>query len=130
MSTFVLAPIWEIRGIIRVHKLFIDGHCPFDEFCDQIRREGNLVGQLASMANLLEQVANLKRLPREKFRDITPERERYKEYELKRNDLRVYLFKEEGLIVVLGGKKGNQKGDIRRFRRIKQLYLDSKQHHT
>ncbi|MEJ0055764.1 MAG: helix-turn-helix transcriptional regulator [Bacteroidota bacterium] len=76
--------------------------------------------------SIIDQVANLKRLPREKFRDITAAKQAVKEFEIKKNDLRVYAIKEDGHIIVLGGRKSDQDEDIKRFRSIKQRYLDSK----
>ncbi len=126
MYRFVLGDLPEVRGIISFKKLIIDGFCPYDEFCDQIRQEGNLAKQLIGIINNMNQVANLKRLPREKFRDITPRNDAIKEFELKKGDLRIYLIKEEGHILILGGKKSSQLGDIKHFRFLKKRYIESK----
>ena len=126
MFRFVLGDLPEVKGTISFKKLIIDGVCPYDEFCDQIRREGNLAKQLIGIINNMNQVANLKRLPREKFRDITPGNDAIKEFELKKGDLRIYLIKEAGHIVILGGKKSTQRGDINHFRVVKRRYIESK----
>ena len=48
----------------------------------------------------------------------------FKQYEFKTKNLRVYAFhdKSNGRIIVLGGKKGTQKKDIKRFRLILENY--------
>jgi putative component of toxin-antitoxin plasmid stabilization module len=128
MSKFALFDIPEVKGLIRFKKLVIDGVCAYDQFCNQIRKEGNLSKQLIGLLNNLNQVANLKRLPKEKFRDITPTKDPIKEFEIKKGDLRLYAFKDEaGHIIVFGGKKSTQNADIGRFRSIKKQYLTLKQ---
>lgn len=106
--------------------LEIDGNCPFMEFCAQIERDGNLKKQLATALSRMDQLANMQLLPVQKFRDVTPRKERVKEFEIKTPDLRIYLIKEEGHIIILGGKKNTQSEDIRKFRSIKQQYIQSK----
>ena len=126
MSKFALQNIDRIKGQIRFKKLIVDGECQFDQFCELIRHEGNLEKQLIGIFSNMEEVAQMRRLPREKFRDITPAKESIKEFEIKKGDLRVYVIKEDGHIVVLGGKKGDQDEDIKQLRSIKRRYLDSK----
>ena len=126
MNKFALGDIPEIKGVIRFKKLIIDGVCAYDQFCEELRREGNLTKQLIGILSNMNQVANLKRLPKEKFRDITPRKEEIKEFEIKKGDLRVYILKEDGHIVVIGGKKSTQDEDINHFRSIKKRYLESK----
>ena len=122
-----MASIEVVKGPIKFKKLIIDGRCQYDEFCTQIEQEGNLKKQLVGILNNMNQVANLQRLPEAKFRNITPSKERVKEFEIKKGDLRVYVIKEAGHIVILGGKKGTQDEDIKKFRLIKERYLSSKQ---
>ncbi|MEX2232315.1 MAG: hypothetical protein WD824_09150 [Cyclobacteriaceae bacterium] len=127
MPKFALSDIPEVKGLIRFKKLLINDVCQYDQFFDQIRKEGNLSKQLIGLLNNLNQVANLKRLPKEKFRDITPAKDPVKEFEIKKGDLRLYVFKDEaGHIVVIGGKKSTQDEDIGWFRSIKKQYLESK----
>jgi len=125
MHTFTLEPMGEVRGRIPFFKLVIDGHCPFDAFCDQIQREGHQAKLTISTFTIMNQVSNLQRLPKEIVRDITPAREGVREYEIKRGALRFYLIKFKGHIVILGGKKGTQQKDIARFRSLKKSYLNS-----
>lgn len=126
MNRFALEDIPEVRGQIRFKKLIIDDNCPYDDFFEQIKNDGNLRKQLMGILNNMNQVAQMKRLPKEKFRDITPLKKSVKEFEIKKGDLRIYVIKEHGHIVVLGGKKSTQDEDITKFRSIKRRYLDSK----
>lgn len=113
-------------GRIPFRKLVVDGVSPYDQFCSQLAKDGNLAKQLSGAINIMNQVANFQRLPSEKFREITPHGEQIKEYEIKKGDLRFYVIKEDGHILVFAGKKGSQKKDIRRFRLLKESYLQSK----
>jgi putative component of toxin-antitoxin plasmid stabilization module len=126
MNRFALEDIPEVKGQISFKKLIIDGSCPYDEFFEQIKNDGNLRKQLMGILNNMNQVAQMKRLPKDKFRDITPSKESVKEFEIKKGDLRIYVIKEQGHIVVLGGKKSTQDEDITKFRSIKRRYLESK----
>ena len=126
MNRFALEDIQEVKGLIRFKKLIVDGVCQYDEFCKQIKREGNLNKQLIGLINNMNQVANLKRLPKEKFRDIAPKNDPIKEFEIKKGDMRVYLIKEDGHIIILGGKKSTQQEDIKKFRSVKKRYIESK----
>lgn len=126
MNRFALGDVEGISGQIRFKKLFIDGVCQYDEFCEQIKKDGNLKKQLVGVMNNMNQVAQMRRLPKEKFRDITPAREAVKEFEIKKGDIRIYVIKDDGHIVVLAGKKGSQDEDIKLFRSIKKRYMDSK----
>lgn len=81
MPRFTIKEIEEVSGNrVRIYKLFRDDHCEFDEFCMEIRKEGNLEAQFAVIQNRLEDVANMRLLPVSKFRDITPSKSRIKEY--------------------------------------------------
>jgi putative component of toxin-antitoxin plasmid stabilization module len=126
MSKFALRKLAAVEGRIPFSMLEVDGVCPFEEFCSQIRRDGNLSKQLITAIARMNQVANLQRLPVEKFRDITPTKDVIKEFEIKTGDLRIYLIKEDEHIVILGGKKNTQPDDIKRFRSIKKRYIQSK----
>jgi putative component of toxin-antitoxin plasmid stabilization module len=126
MNKFALKKIPEIKGRILFSMLEVDGACQFEEFCSEIEEDGNMKKQLITAFARMTQVSNLQRLPEQKFRDITPRNETIKEFEVKTNDLRIYLIKEEGHIIILGGKKNTQKGDISHFRSVKRRYLQSK----
>ncbi len=125
MGNYTLKWIDEIRGKQKIFKLCIDGNCQFDEYEDEIIRQGQYVEEIGSIYSFIEDIANNKLLPKAKFRDITlTKKDRVKEYEFKTNHLRVYAIKTpEGKTIVFGGYKNSQPKDIRKFRSIKRAYI-------
>jgi putative component of toxin-antitoxin plasmid stabilization module len=126
MSKFALEEFRLIRGNTRFYKLKVNDVCLFDEFCDEIQRQGNLAKQLRSALTIMERVAqNLPTSP-DKFKNITENDDPVNEYEIKTKDLRIYLFRNsDGAIVVSGGKKSTQKKDINRFKNLTREYYNS-----
>lgn len=122
-----LIRIEEIEGKNVIYKLEENGTCYFDEFCEQIKGEGNIAKELDRVQSILDDVANLLSLPQKKFKDITPDKEKIKEYEVKTRNLRIYLIKfpENGKCILIGGKKNSQKKDINYFRSIKKRVLEN-----
>ena len=81
--------------------------------------------QLSGAVSIIENSANLFRMPKGKFRIIEGHGLKCKIYEAKKGMIRVYLFHQEqtGRIIVTGGKKGDQKRDIRSvIKTIKEYY--------
>jgi hypothetical protein len=128
MPTFALQELKELSSKLRIYKLLIDNACEYDAFETQIQLDGTYASELVTIQTRLIEIAECKSLPKEKFKDITPRKEPIKEYEIKTRNLRVYLFHEAntGRVIVLGGKKTDQKSDIKRFRRIKKDYFNQK----
>lgn len=128
MYNFALKEIEEIKGKLKIYKLYIDGVCIYDQFEKEIETEGNLKSELRTIITRLYDIADCKSLPDKKFKDITLKNDRNKEYEIKTHNLRVYLFhdRENGRVIVSGGKKTSQKSDIKRFRNIKKDYFNQK----
>ncbi|NVM62000.1 hypothetical protein FHW88_000276 [Mucilaginibacter sp. SG538B] len=126
MAKYSLKEVEQVNGKIKYFKLEIDGRCQFDEFCQDIQRDGNLTSELASIYSIMNSQANLHMLPKTKFRDITPKKSKNKEYEFKKGSVRIYALKDAvGNIIVYAGKKGSQSIDMARFRTIKLDYLNS-----
>ena len=115
---------------IPVYDLYTDETCVFSNFYDQIKREGNLMGDLAGAINHLKSSANLLRLPVTKINIIEQKRlpAKCKLYEAKKNQIRIYFFHEEktGRIIVTGGKKSTQKQDINAIVNLLREYYDGK----
>lgn len=126
MRKFGLKYVEEVVGQIKIFKLIVDNHCPYEDFESQIIYEATYSSELITIQTRLLDIANGRLLPKEKFRNITPRKEHVKEYEIKTRHLRVYLFHEDitGRILVCGGKKVNQDKDIAYLRRIKKEYLN------
>jgi putative component of toxin-antitoxin plasmid stabilization module len=151
MSIFVLQRIQTSTGRLSFYTLNKCVHCPFDRICgakdkqEAVRKYDCMLSewdafedslsktnvvfrkQLIRVYSMLDSLVNLQTLPHTKFKDITPAKERVKEYELKTEDLRVYMFHIErtGRVIVLGGIKGTQEADIKRFRNLKHAYLNA-----
>lgn len=130
MPTFALQKIGEIKGKINFFYLKVDDKIQFLEFEEQIKNEGNLVSELATIQARMQEMAEMRNpMPEKKCRDLTPKGDPVKEYELKTRNLRVYLIHEErvGRVVVMVGKKTTQPKDIKKFRNIKSAYLKEKE---
>lgn len=125
MTIFALQKIPEVSGKIFVFKIIINGKCPYDEFEMVISREATYRRELFTIQTRLTEMAEGKLLPEQKFKNITPAGDPVKEYEIKTRNLRVYLFHEKntGRIIVIGGKKVQQKSMIKHFRNIKHHYI-------
>jgi hypothetical protein len=129
MPIFALQEIEEIKGKIKFFLLTIDGESQYEAFEAQIQAEGNLNRELITVQVRMQEMAEMRHpMPNTKCRDLTPKKDPVKEYELKTKHLRVYLIHEEhkGRIVILAGKKGTQPKDIKKFRKLKEAYLNSK----
>ncbi len=124
MHKFALEKIEAVKGRQTFFKLKKGAKCFLDDFEAEIKRNGQYVGELASLYAIMEAVSNNQSLPKTKFREITLKKEIIKEYEVKTKNLRLYLIKHtNGKIVVFGGYKNNQKSDIRSFRSLKSQFL-------
>ncbi len=129
MKEYSLNKIEEIDGKQVFYKLEIGGVCQFDEYVNEIIRDGQYIDEYASLIANMEDIANLKLLPKTKFRDITlSKKDKVKEYEFKTKHLRVYAIKNDaGKLILLGGYKNSQKKDINKFRALKDSYLKMKE---
>jgi hypothetical protein len=128
MTTFALHRIKEIEGLFPFFKLEMKGIILFDAFEVEIAKNSTISGQLKSLQTTLYRIANNMEVPETKFKVLKGCHDDYTEYEAKTKDLRVYFFKEPetGRIIVIGGRKSNQREDIRQFRNIKRQYILSK----
>lgn len=125
MSIFVLKKIEEIVGKVEFYKLEKNGFCFFNEFCEEITKDGNHESELIKIQIIMDSIANNKLLPQNKYKKLDDSGN----WEIKTRNLRVYLFHEKktGKIIVLGGKKNSQKKDIVTFKNLKDQYLKSLQ---
>lgn len=97
-------------------KMYIDGTCQFDEFCEEVRASKNEYKNLVAIIALMQCFSNIL-LPKEKFRQIK-DLDRNDIYEFKKKGLRVYvLLCKPDVVIILGGYKKNQKKDISRLKR-------------
>ncbi len=137
MSKFVTKEIKDIKGRQKFEELVILDNSldlkhielanvrgVWQEYKESL--EEKYSGSFDGLTAIMNRVANLQSLPDTKFRDITPHGEPVKEYEFKYQDLRAYGIKiPNGKLILLGGFKNKQKGDIAFFRGLKKKYLNS-----
>jgi hypothetical protein len=98
-----------------LYNLVINKTCQIDEFEDEISSESSLANEVDKLYNILRKVCDLKMLPKTMFRLIHTREIPFQLYEAKSKNLRFYLIKLEktGKVIVLGGRKNNQKADFK-----------------
>lgn len=122
--SIILSPNTARNTRIAIFELCKNDESLFQQFCDEIEQDGNLIDELAGAIRIVEDTSNLKLSPKTKFRPLEATKLPCKFYEAKYKSIRIYLFHEEntGRIIVIGGKKGNQDEDIKRAKRIIREY--------
>ena len=124
MAEYSLVRIDQVIGKQVFEKLVIDGVAPFDVFVDDL--EDRYRSELRTMYAYMDVIANNRSLPYQKFHPFSDGNDGVREYEFKTKHLRVYAIEKlGGKIIIVGGKKINQRKDITKFRRIKEDYLKS-----
>src|SRR5947209_2531831 len=114
MPNFTLEEFKDSYTRQRIHKLIREGSCFYDEFKTEIKKDNNLSGELSDLWATLKYVANGKTpfLRENKYRKIR-RASKYPIFEVKSKNLRLYVFTDdEGMIIILGGKKKSQVEDI------------------
>ena len=114
---------------ISVYELQKNEASLFEEFVDEIEKDGNLFDKLAGAIRIIEETSNLNRYPKTKFREIQGHKLNCKIYEAKSGIIRIYIFHEEktGRIIITGGLKNNQPKDIKSILKTIKEYQDEKQ---
>lgn len=101
---------------ISVYELCKNGESLIELFAKSLEKDVKLFNQFSGAISIVERSASFSRpLPKTKFRQIEGLNLACKVYEAKKGKIRIYLFHQEktGRIIVTGGKKGNQKKDIK-----------------
>lgn len=114
---------------IDIWELCKNGKSLLQMFIDEHQNDDLIFDKIAGALSIIEITSNLLRLPKTKFRLIDGHGINCKVYEAKSGIIRLYLFHEEntGRVIVTGGKKGNQKGDIKSvLQTIKDFKNESK----
>lgn len=127
MAIFELRKIEAVQGKQEFDELVIDGVGQLEIFEEILRNDqARYVSELRTLISYMQYVADGKSLAQNKFKDVTPNGEQVKEYEFKSKHLRVYAIKKRnGKIIVLAGFKTTQKADFKRFRSLKEQYLNT-----
>jgi len=128
MSKYKLITIVELSGINLIQKLEVNGKCNFDEFYKGIVNEGTYVEELDTIQLYLSKLGQNEDIPAKKFKELKGRKgsDNIKDYELITGNLRVYCCKgsNRDKIIILAGKKSNQKKDIPKFRKIKLDFIN------
>jgi hypothetical protein len=128
MPKFALKKIEAVVGKQQFFELLVDDVSQYKQFMAEISDNPQYVSEVKTILTYMNLVAELRVfLPKTKFRDITPSKDKIKEYEFKSDHLRVYAFHLEmtGKIVAYWGYKNNQDKDIKKFRSIKKLFIET-----
>ena len=125
MNTFALRKVKAVNARQELDELMIDGKGQLDAF-EQLIAETDKRFLTEFKALLSYGVCCERQFTTRYKKDVTFEGTTIKEYEFKSKHLRVYAIKQlNGKIVVSGGFKKNQKADFKRFRTLKEQYLNS-----
>lgn len=112
---------------ISVFELCKDGESLIEEFAKSLEEDRKLFNEFTGALSIVERSASFKRpMPKTKFRIIQGHKLTCKVYEAKKGKIRIYLFHQEntGRIIVTGGKKANQKKDIKSLEKTIREYQD------
>lgn len=111
---------------IKVFELCKNGESLLQEFIDSVEKDEKLLDKLAGALSIVEHSSKGLLLPKTKFRQLQIKKIPCKLYEAKSGHIRVYLFHEEktGRVIVTGGKKGDQKKDIKAVTKTIKDYYD------
>lgn len=108
------------------YKLKINNRCSYDKFYKE-HFNSNLKSQIIQILKRLQIISkgNQNTLPSTKFHQLKRDKgDKFIDYEIKTKNLRLYFAKdEEKRIIILGGIKTNQDGDLDRMRNIKKEYF-------
>jgi hypothetical protein len=127
MAKFDLRKVEAVRAKQELDELVIDGVGQLEAFERMVfDTHSTYKTEYEALINYVQYVADGNSLRDTKFRDVTPKGELVKEYEFKSKHLRLYAIKKlNGKIVILGGLKTTQQKDFKRFRSLKDQYLNS-----
>jgi hypothetical protein len=98
----------------------------YDEFKTEIKQDNNLKAELGDLWAILKYVADGKApyLRETKYKKL--KNTKYPIHEAKSKELRLYVYIDDGMIIILGGKKTEQDEDIKRVEGIIKEYLEFK----
>ncbi|MCB9230704.1 MAG: hypothetical protein H6581_03535 [Bacteroidia bacterium] len=63
MNKFEVEILEVVQGRISFFKLKRNGKCDFDDFCEDIRKDGNLSCQVKRAFSIMNKVANMVQVP-------------------------------------------------------------------
>ncbi|MCE7061853.1 hypothetical protein [Dyadobacter sp. CY343] len=107
---------------IALYKLGIDNQYQIEEFEKLILQEGTFGKDIGKIYSIINAACNLSTLPKTLYRVLNLPNMPHRIYEAKSAGLRYYLIKIEktGKVIILAGKKSNQKTDLKYLARLAQ----------
>ena len=97
------------------YKLYINDVCPFEKFCQDVKKVPRDEKSLIAIFSMME-MFGAQLLPNTKFRQIKGI-DRTDVFKFKKNTVRVYVVKQTpNVYLVMGGYKGTQDKDIERLK--------------
>ncbi|MBQ2784098.1 MAG: hypothetical protein IJE99_03770 [Alistipes sp.] len=117
--TFKICELIKNQNGITFYKLFINDHCQFDEFLDEVNRVqitrkkfSDLISRMGCFGDYMMPQKYLRQIKEVKEKDI---------YEFKKDDIRIYVKLEKpNVFIILGGFKNSQKKDIQQVKKIRR----------
>lgn len=108
-----------------IYELCKNGKNEFNDFFQEIERNGTHFKYMAAALRILQDTSNNKVLRgKDKIR-LLDTVNGFKLFEIKKNILRIYFISDtNGRIIVAGGKKDNQTKNISRIKKIIKNYID------
>lgn len=114
---------------VTIFELLINDKNLFEKFCKKVLKDGNLKNELSKTMAIIEQASSGYLLPAKKHNKINTGSATFQIFEAKAKILRVYYFIDEknGNVIIIGGKKGNQKKDIEFVTKTVKEYFDERE---
>lgn len=106
-----------------IKKLYYMGVCQFDEFFNELK-ENEYKVYIKFFALISHYADGVRLVPKKQYRSIKGGKINAQLWEFKYKNHRIYYFDDQdGIIIVLGGTKKNQDGDIEIFKKTVKEYL-------
>lgn len=125
---FTLKEHEAIKGRpIAFYELEKDGTSLVKDFVSEVKSHSKYASEYRTILAYMDLVAQNQRVPSTKFRKLQGNTDGINEYEFKSDHLRIYLIQlpSTGKVIIIGGYKNQQKQDIKSFRSLKKLYIES-----
>lgn len=125
MNIFAKTFLDEFSTPQRIFKLVRNNKCLIDSFLTEIKKDKNLEPELGELYAIIADAADGSLLPPSRYKPLKIAKNlKYQPYEAKTYHLRIYLFheRESGMIIIIGGKKTEQRQDLKRVEQIIKEY--------
>lgn len=126
MPKFAVESISQFDTKVSVGKLWREERCRYNDFREDITGT-NLESELGDLYAIVRKVANGEMLPKTKCRKLKlSSKLEFAGFEAKSDNLRLYFIIDNGYVLVLGGKKGDQDEDIETLEKTIKEYTEFK----